>query len=579
MTRALGLFCVLGAGLLGAGCTGNISDGDGTAPPGGPGQPGGPGGPVTSGPAAQPGAGALGDSASVPGPAPVRRLTRLEYDNTVRDLLGVSTSVSKDAQLGDSDSSNAGFARGGSITGGDDARNLMVASAAVSETLLPRLASILPCSPLPTAAADQDACAARFITQFGKRAYRRPLTPRETDVAKALYQAQRGPEVGASFEKAMVTLIGAFIQAPQFLYHWELGGNAPIKDGALIRYNGYEIAARLSYFFWTTMPDDKLFAAADADALKTPEQIALQARRLLADERARQGLTDFHLQWLEIGNLIQTPKDDSVKNFSPAVAQSMLNETRDFVSSVFQGAKATGSLETLLTSSSSVIDGNLAKIYGTGGGGADPQPVSFDPAQRSGILTQAAFLTAHADTGDSHPIKRGDTLLRRMLCMEFKIPDMVPPVADAMPGGATTRERFTMHSMMPCATCHQLIDPVGFSFEGYDTVGAFRTTDQGKPVDTTGTVTLGSSGTTLKFKNAVELIGQLVKFPEVQDCLTTQWMRYMLGRREVAGEAPSAAAVKDLFRKSNFDFRELLVDLTRTRSFTHRSVSAGEVIQ
>jgi hypothetical protein len=578
MTRAVRLVCLLGAGAIGAGCTGSINGGEPGPDPTNPGHPGGPGGPVTTGPAAQPGAGALGDSASVPGAAPVRRLTQLEYDNTIKDLLGVSMSISKDSQLADSDSGNAGFARGGSITGGDDARNVMNASATLSDSLTPRLGSFLPCSPIPTATGDQDACAAKFIAQFGKRAYRRPLTQRETEMARALYDTQRGPDVGASFEKAITTLIGAFIQSPQFLYHWELGASAPIKDGALIRYNGYEIASRLSYFLWATMPDDKLFAAADADALRTPEQIALQARRLLGDERARQGLTDFHLQWMEIGNLIQTPKDDSVKNFSPAVAQSMLNETRDFITSVFQGPGATGTLETLLTSTHSVVDGNLAKIYGVGGNGADPQPVTFNPAERAGILTQAAWLTAHADTGDSHPVKRGDTLLRRMLCMEFKIPDMVPPVADSMPGGATTRDRFTMHAMMPCATCHQMIDPIGFSFEGYDTVGAYRTTDQGKPVDTTGSVVL-SSGTNLKFNNAVELIGQLIKLPEVQDCLTTQWMRYMLGRREVQGEEPTTRSLKDLFRKSNFDFRELLVDLTRSRSFTHRSVSPGEVTQ
>jgi len=184
---------------------------------------------VTSGPAAKPGAGALGDSASVPGAAPVRRLTRLEYDNSIKDLLGVSMSISKDAQLGDAESGNAGFVRGGSITGGDDARNVMNASAALSESLVPRLGSFLPCAPIPTATAEQDACAAKFITQFGKRAYRRPLTQRETEMAKGLYDAQRGPEVGASFEKAITTLIGAFIQSPQFLYHWELGGNPPSR--------------------------------------------------------------------------------------------------------------------------------------------------------------------------------------------------------------------------------------------------------------------------------------------------------------------------------------------------------------
>ena len=146
--------------------------------------------------------------------------------------------------------------------------------------------------------------------------------------------------MGASFEDAIAAVVGAILQAPQFLYHWELGGNAPQRDGALLKYNSYEVASRLSYLFWATMPDDKLFAAADMNALTTPDQVAEQARRLLADDRAKQGLAEFHLQWMEIGPLTQAPKDESVKNFSPEIAQSMLNETRDFVTSLLIGDKA-----------------------------------------------------------------------------------------------------------------------------------------------------------------------------------------------------------------------------------------------
>jgi hypothetical protein len=576
MTRALRVLTLAVVPLLAAlGCTGSISNGDdGTGPPGGgPGQPGGGPGQPGGGPAQPPGPGAISDNAAVPGAAPVRRLTRYEFDNTVRDLLGVD-GLSKVAQLSDTESSSAGFLKGGAITGGDDAHNLLTAAGGLSDGLVTKLGSFLPCNPVPTDTAGQDSCVAKFIVTFGKRAYRRPLTDREVQLAKDLYAAQRGPEVGAPFEKAVASLIGAFIQAPQFLYHWEIGSAAPLRDGNLIRYNPYEIASRLSYFFWATMPDDKLFAAADAGALSTPDQIAEQARRLLVDDRAKQGLTDFHMQWLEVGDLVQTPKDDDVKNFNPMIAQSMLNETRDFVSSLFQGPKASGKLETLLTSTSSTIDANLAPIYGANAGA-----VNLDPTQRAGIFTQAAFLAIHSDTGDSNPVKRGDAVLRRLLCQEFKMPDMVPPVADSMPGGSTTRDRFAMHAMMPCATCHQIIDPIGFAFESYDTVGAWRTTDQGKPVDSTGSVILPGGSQTFKFKGASELINQLATLPEVRDCMTTQWMRYMLGRREGDGDGPSLKAVRDLFEKGGHDFRELLVDLTRTRTFTHRSPSAGEVLQ
>jgi hypothetical protein len=336
------------------------------------------------------------------------------------------------------------------------------------------------------------------------------------------------------------------------------------------------MASKLAYLFWATMPDDQLFTAAESHGLETPDQIAAQAQRLLADDRAKQGLTDFHLQWSEIGDLLQIPKDESLTNYSQAVAQSMLDETRNFVSSLFAG-NAPATLSALLTSSQTVADANLAKIYGTTVSGAGAQPVTLDPKQRAGIFTHLAFLTAKADTGDSHPVKRGDGILRRLLCMEFKMPDNVPPVADSMPGGATTRERFSMHDQMPCATCHVLIDPVGFAFEEYDAIGAFRTLDQGKPVDSTGSVMLNNS--TLKFANAVELMDELAKLPDVQQCMATQWMRYAMRRREVAGETPSLKVATDAFGKAGYDFKALLVALTRTRSFTYRSPSAGEVTQ
>ncbi|HXU83200.1 MAG TPA: DUF1592 domain-containing protein [Polyangia bacterium] len=573
MLRGLSVWCLLGAPLVAAGCTGTIgADASGNGGPSQIGPDGKPKPPV--GPEGKPGAGALSDKDTVPGAAPVRRLTRLEYDNTIRDLLGLG-SVTADFTA-DTESNTSGFARGGAIAVGDDARVMLAAGASVADQIGGKLGSLLPC-PVTAPAAEQDGCVTKFITQFGKRAYRRPLTAHETQLMQDLYKAQRAPDVGATFEQAMATLVGAIIQAPQFLYHWELGSNAPTKDGNLIKYNSYEIASKLSYLLWKTMPDDKLFEAADGDALATPEQIALQARRMLDDDKAKMGLADFHLQWSEIGDLVKIPKDDSIKDYNPDVAQAMINETRDFVTSTLLG-KGPGTLQALLTSNQTVADARLAKIYGASASGTTPQPLTLDAKQRAGIFTLLAFLTAKADTGDSHPVKRGDTILRRTLCMEFKLPDNVPPVADSTPGGATTRERFSMHSMMPCATCHVIIDPIGFAFEEFDAIGAYRTMDQGKKIDSTGTATT-PGGATLKFNDAVDLMNQMAALPEVSDCLTTQWLRYMLGRREVAGETPSQKVILDEFKKANYDLKALLVALTRTRTFTHRSVSPGEVTQ
>jgi hypothetical protein len=581
MFRALKVLCFY-TPLAALGCSGSISsnvpsDFGGTGPGGG--------GPTPSSTVpSKPGPGALSDADTVPGLAPVRRLNKTEYAHTLRDLLGAVPPTATVQLVEDAESGNAGFLRGGVITGGDDVRNMMTASQQIADSVVAKLGTLLPCAPLPSAQADQDACVVKFIAQFGKRAYRRPLTQHEADLLHTLYTTQRSVEVGATFEKAVSTLIGAIVQSPQLLYHWELGSNAPLLDGKLVRFNSYEIASRLSYMFWASMPDDQLLAAADANMLSTPDQIAGAARRLLADPKAKDGLADFHLQWTEIGSLTQTPKDDTVKNFSPAIAQAMMDETRDFTASLYQG-KDPATLEALLTSTSTVVDPSVAAIYGVKVSGTGPQAATLDGTQRSGIFTRAAFLTSRADTSESHPVKRGDTVLRRVLCTEFQMPANVniPPVADPTPGGATTRERYAMHSMNPCATCHQMLDPVGFAFEEYDTVGAFRTTDQGHPVDSTGKLSLPSG--VLEFKNAVDLSAQLAKLPQVQDCMARQWMRYMTGRREVDestpaqpfNEKPSLAAARDAFGKSNNDLRELMVALTRTRSFTHRSIAPGEV--
>jgi hypothetical protein len=374
-------------------------------------------------------------------------------------------------------------------------------------------------------------------------------------------------------------VIGAMLQSPYFLYRWELGPAPALRDGNLVRFNQHEMASRLSYLFWASMPDDKLFAAADGGKLGTADQIAAEARRMLADPRARAALNDFHLQWLRIGELGDLPKDPSLTDYSPEVAKSMLKETQEFIASVFQGPKADGKLETLLTSSSSFADGNLAKIYGLKNmQGTDMQPVSFDPAQRAGLLTQGTFLTAKADAIDSHPIKRGDTVLESLLCMSLEVPATitVPPLPEPQKG-QTTRERVSVHSAAACATCHVLIDPVGFSFENYDAIGRYRTTEENKPIDASGSFSIGKE--TVKFKNALELLPAMARSQEVRDCMVTQWWRYALRRQELQSEDPSLTLVREAFRQSGNDLRELLVAFTRTRAFSHRQPSADEVLQ
>jgi hypothetical protein len=591
MNQKLRIIALLtGAATLG--CTGNIGGGShGGQTPGGPDDGNGMGpGPGTGGPGNNnggagggnnntppPNTGALDDAKSVPGAAPLRRLTKLEYDNTIRDLLGVA-SPGGDKLTGDQGSFDSGFATGGSITGSTDARQVMTNAETIADAAIARLPMLLPCSPVPTARAAQDTCADQFIGQFGLRAFRRPLAPAEQTDLNALYKAHRDAALGQTFEGAIGAVITAVLQTPQFLYHWEMAPAGPIKEGALVRLGPYELASKLSYLFWASMPDDALFTAAKDGKLASPDDVAREARRLLASDKAKAGLEDFFLQYLEIGKLGDLEKAPELTMFTPALAQAMSDETRHFVDSLFFGAKANGKLDTLLTSPSSVIDAGLAKLYGVSGfAGTDTKAADFDPTRRAGIFTQAAFLTAKADADTSHPVKRGDAVLRRVLCTELIIPDnlVVPPLPEPRPD-QTTRERYSVHSASPCASCHKLIDPVGFSFEHYDAIGAYRDMEVGKPIDSHGALTLAAGE--LKFDNAVEMMKQLAGTKEVRDCMATQWLRYSLRRREVDGEAPSLNVLQATLG-SNADLRELMVAATKARTFTHRAPSPGEVLQ
>jgi hypothetical protein len=588
MTRSLRLWSVAYVGLMALGCTGSVMDQTGGAPtpsgtqPGGGNQPGGSngggGGATNPGSPTVPGAALPSDADTVPGTAPLRRLSRLEYVNTIRDLLGIPVPPERLADFSaDQDPNKAGFVNGGVVDAAQDARVFMQAAETLAQAALQKMPSLLPCNPIPTAAADQDACADKFLAGFGRRAYRRPLLPAEIADLSALYRAQKAADIGANFQQAIANVIGGVLQSPYFLYRHELGPNAPIKEGALVRYNPHEIASNLSYMLWASMPDDQLFQAADAGQLANGDQIAKQAWRMLADPRAKDALNDFHLQWLQIGVLGDLPKDPTLKDYSPAVAQSMLNETREFVSSVFQGPKADGKLETLLTSTSSIIDANLAKIYGVSVQGTGLQPVSFKATERAGLLTQATFLTAKADAIESHLIKRGNAVLTRLLCIPLEVPVNidVPPLPEPQPG-QTNRERVGVHSMSPCATCHTLIDPVGFAFENYDAIGKYRTTQEGKPVNASGAFPLDKGMAT--YKNAIELMPQLAKSHDVQDCMVKQWFRYTMRRGEIPSEDPSLNVVRKAFDVSGHDLRELVVAVTRTRAFSYRKPFAEEVM-
>jgi Protein of unknown function (DUF1592)/Protein of unknown function (DUF1588)/Protein of unknown function (DUF1595)/Protein of unknown function (DUF1585)/Protein of unknown function (DUF1587) len=547
---------LLGAALSAlSGCEGAItspsSTADGGLPPGSVGSPG-------------PGA-----DANAVGPRPLSRLSRREYNNTVRDLLGDTT---RPADAFPEDHDRTFLFRRAGLVATQDADLLGSAAEALAATALQTPSKLLPCEP----SGGEQACADQFIAEFGKRAYRRPLSSVESARLSALYQNARTAQQ-MSFTEAIGLLVEAMLQSPAFLYHWGAPDEAPRLQGAAVELGAYEVASRLSYFIWGSMPDQALFDAAAAGKLSSDVDIAEQARRMLADEKAKDAVTAFFREWLEIEQLQHLPKDAATyPQYDAGLKSALVGETEAFVKSVlFEGD---GKLETLLGAGYSYSNQTLAGVYGTSATGSTFSQVTLQPTERLGLLTQPSFLTVTGAPNGSNPIKRGKAVYERLLCGELPPPPPNVPAAKPASAGGTTRERFAEHASNACAkACHSLMDPLGFAFENYDGIGRYRTMDNGQPVDATGSIEL--DGVAQPFSSAIDLAKVLSTSDRVRGCFATQWFRFAVGRKETAGDAPSLSVIQSAFAAHQFDVRALAPAIAGSRSFRFRSPAAGEKLQ
>jgi hypothetical protein len=553
--------------LAAAGCTGRIDGssppvpGGGGAPPPSPGgSPPGPGNPGPSNPGPGPGpttpppSGAAGAPTTCGpdqiGPSPLRRLTRLEYDNTVRDLLGERLPAAR--ELGDDERAGvfpANFSRPMTeLQFGQYA----AAAAAAGERAVALMAKLLPCDP----ARGEPACATQFIRQFGRRAFRRPLDDTEAAQYEALFQVGR---TGGGFGNGVKLVVQAMFESPHFIYLVE-------GPGALTQ---HQLANRLSYFLWKSPPDARLGAAADAGQLKTVQALRDEARRMLADPRAAEMLDDFHALWLALSKADTVQKDGKLYPEFEGLRGPVREETRRFVTHVL--TEGDGRLATLLTASFSVVNAPLARLYGAAPPpGTTWQKVELDPRQRSGLLTQASFLAVHGAQDGSSPIHRGLAVREQFFCAE--LPPPPPDAAQNLPPPAptrTTRQRTDQHRTDPsCSGCHQLMDVLGYAFESYDGIGRFRTTEGTVPVDDSGQIV----GTDVDgpFKGARQLSERLVSSAQVQQCLVTQWFRYALGRLETPADRCALDTLARRFAQSDLKIPDLLLAIVESDAFRVR---------
>ena len=462
---------------------------------------------------------------------------------------------------------------------------------------------------------EQAACARTSLARFARRAYRRPLDAEES---RRLERFWRANAAAGPLDEAVALTVAGILQTPTFHFRLDPGRRADVAGAdALSR---WELASRLSYFLWDSMPDEALFAAAEAGGLDTRAGIEAQARRMLDDPKARPAVVRFHHQWLGTDDVLRiaparrafgplfgiearlaTARDDDVE--WPAilgpVRHSLKIETELFVEgTVFDGA---GTFTALMTDHRGHMSDATAPIYGAGAERIDgPEvtreielvvasigrrkpltlyPASFPPDERAGVLTLPSTLALGAYAVQPGPILRGKRVLERIACMHLGTPiqgaeTALPP--DTLTAESTNRER-TAAATRPgtCNTCHRLINPPGFAFEHYDAIGRWRSHDNGQPVDAGGSLAL-AGGERITFTDGVDFARQLAASDRVRDCYVLHWARYALGER-IDAAAPGLDALQLGFRTDD-SIKTLLASIAGSDLFRRRpsAASAGD---
>jgi hypothetical protein len=502
--------------------------------------------------------------------SPLARLTSAQYTATLHDLfapVAVPDATLPANVVVEGFENNAGTQTpGATLIDALHANAVTVATEAMKSA-----GTLLGCS--PKTRAEEDACAQAFTASFAKKAYRRPVLPAETADLVKLYTDVRSDGT-TDFATAMTLVIETILQEPDFVYRVEVG--MPIVgDATRVQLTPYEMASRLAYLLWNTMPDDALFAAAESGELATPEGIEKQARRLLADPRAHAAVLEFHREWLRFSAMSKLTKDPTLfPSFSENTAAALRASTDKYVDSIFFGE---GTLTALLTDTHAWVNDDLASIYGVSApGGPDLKLVSVDPKQRSGILTSAGLMAGFAHETSDSPVLRGVWVLDRFMCNTPPPPpknvNTTLPAID-MGKPLTTRDRFaTQHEQGACAGCHHTIDGVGFGFESYDATGAFRTKDNTLPVDSSGWFSDGNGDLKGTFDGAVDLGHKLAASPTVHSCVASSWMRYALGVDHKGIDTKGLTPVLDAFEKSDLKLPELVIAVTKSDAFRTRPI-------
>jgi hypothetical protein len=486
------------------------------------------------------------------------RLTTAQYHNVIRDLFGPTIQV---PDLEPDQRPYSFSIIGASTTTASEYGVDLYSQAAFSiaqavfadTTLRQTVVGCQPATPL------DDACLGQFLTEFGLRAWRRPLQQTEVERYKALATA-----IGLVDPwLALQHVTAALLQSPHFLYRVELGEADTEKPGWR-HYLGYEMASRLSFLFRNSLPDEELFAAAARGELVTQAGVIAQASRLIDDGALTETmLSALYSEYLDLP-LLDDVLFPAEMDPNLTLAASMRSEVLEIVNRI--ALREAGDMRTLFTSRSVATNQDLAGLYGLPSASTTLVSVEL-PADgpRAGILTTGALLTLNNRPNRTAPTIRGLFIRQRLLCGTVPPPPPgIPPIMEEAEGEPTTiREKLEQHRADPaCAGCHASMDPLGLGMEDFDQFGRFRTTyDSGQPVDASGDL----DGIT--FIGARQLGERLAEDPRVMSCLVKQFYRYGSARLETDGEAAVLQTLDSAFEQSGYQLRALLLELVGSDGF------------
>jgi hypothetical protein len=515
---------------------------------------------------------AAGTAASTPTQL-LRRLTHSQYNNTVRDLLG---DYSRPADRFPPEDFVNGFKNQLRTQGMPpllaEAYGAAAEKLALNAFRAGDVNGLLPCKP---ASARDVKCRDQFVQGFGLRAFRRPLTGAELRRYASLFTGQ-ATKTGQFLEGARI-VVEAMLQSPKFLFHVE----SSLAEAG--RFRDYEVASRLAYFLWDTMPDRRLFDAAANGELRTPEGRERVARSMLDQPPARQAVDEFFAEWLRFDRVLGSVKDRRrYPEFTPELAAMMVQETRTLLANLVWND---GNFMEAFTAEYSFLNADLAGLYGMPAPPGEFELVRFPAgSRRSGLLGQASFLASNAGPVETSPTARGIFIREQLLCQH--VPNPPPGVNTQVPEPTAERplarrQRMQAHVENPtCASCHRLMDPIGFGLENYDAVGRWRDKEviefenTGSKADAAAKVELpiDGKGEIAGLANSAfsepRAIGRLLAESRgCQECVVRQLFRYAFGRVETAADRETVRSTFAAFRDSRFQFKELLVALVRAPQF------------